>query len=387
MAGKEYVSTKGTVIEGRHIGGDCRCKQRCFEEINEEARMKIFEVYYSLKDDTAHDSFLFSCMKRTQPARRRVRDDDQQSRRSCSISYFIKVNGEDRSICKVAFCNILGISRHKVEYLQGKMKNGKVTPGRSGRGKHDSRPNKTQEDTLTMVRNHITSIPKYMSHYSRHENPNRRYLSPELNISRLYVSYKQQCLEEGKTFVKEWKYRQVFNEEFNLAFGYPRSDTCKTCDGFKFKIAASQDDNEKAKMMAEWDIHKRHSEKAFTSLREDRDLAKQDGSDTRVISFDLQQALPTPHITTGIAFYKRQLWTYNTGIHDCNTEKGYMCVWSENVAGRGASEIGSCLLRFFDSVQITEKHLITYSDSCGGQNKNRHIVALWWYLIKQGKFD
>ena len=51
-----------------------------------------------------------------------------------------------------------------------------------------------------------------------------------------------------------------------------------------------------------------------------------------------------------------------------------MCGWSENVAGRGASEIGSCLLRFFDSVQLTEKHLIAYSDSCGGQHKNRHIV-------------
>ena len=123
-------------------------------------------------------------------------------------------------------------------------------------------------------------------------------------------------------------------------------------------------------MMAEWDIHKQHSEKAFTSLGEDRDLAKQDGSDTRVISFDLQQALPMPLITTGIALYKRQLCTYNTGIHDCNTEKGYMCVWSGKMSQEeGTSEIGSCLLRFFGSVQITEKHLIAYSNSCGGQNK------------------
>lgn len=31
-------------------------------------------------------------------------------------------------------------------------------------------------------------------------------------------------------------YRQIFNKNFNIGFGYPRTDTCSTYDEFKVQI-------------------------------------------------------------------------------------------------------------------------------------------------------
>lgn len=67
-----------------------------------------------------------------------------------------------------------------------------------------------------------------------------------------------------------------------------------------------------------------------------------------MITFDLQQNLPTPNLNHNDIFYLRQLWTYNFGIHDCFKEQGYMFTWHEAMAKHGASKISSCLNTFFN---------------------------------------
>lgn len=37
------------------------------------------------------------------------------------------------------------------------------------------------------------------------------------------------------------------------------------------------------------------------------------GTNTAVIAFDLMKTIPTPVVSTGITYYKRQLWTYCLG--------------------------------------------------------------------------
>lgn len=65
-------------------------------------------------------------------------------------------------------------------------------------------------------------------------------------------------------------------------------------------------------------------------------------SEVTVITFDLMETLPTPVLSTGIVYYKRQLWTFWFGIHNMETDDANMFVWDESEASRGPQEIGTC---------------------------------------------
>ena len=242
--------------------------------------------------------------------------------------------------------------------------------------------------------------------------------------------------------VSQWVYRKVFNEEFNLSFGRyivlqhygtllistldmhahahtythtcthththshththtthshvlkpthtffsPQTDTCKICDKFKVQVDAEKDPGNHQQLVLQWDVHKIRAESAYQSLREDTALAKS-SNDIKMFSFDLQQALATPLLTTNVVFYKRQLWTYNLGVHDCKTDRGHMYMWHKGVASRGSEEMGSCLLhRLHHLSSSTATKLILYSDSCGGQNRNVNMVCLWLHIVASPEFN
>ena len=77
----------------------------------------------------------------------------------------------------------------------------------------------------------------------------------------------------------------------------------------------------KTQLSAEKDLHKIKAESSYHNLKEDAAYAKSQ-ADTEMLTFDLEKSLPTPVLSTGVVYYKRQLWSYNQGIHDCSTEKG-----------------------------------------------------------------
>ncbi|XP_046677553.1 uncharacterized protein LOC124365607 [Homalodisca vitripennis] len=58
---------------------------------------------------------------------------------------------------------------------------------------------------------------------------------------------------------------------------------------------------------------------------------------------DLQKCLPTPALTNCQSFYLRKLWTLNYTIDDSSGKKTWCMIWNETTAGRGGSEMASCL--------------------------------------------
>lgn len=217
-------------------------------------------------------------------------------------------------------------------------------------------------------------FPRYRSHYSRRDNPRKEYIQAVHSVAEMYRMYCKEISPKKPQSLD--RYRRVFNTEYNIGFKLPCEDTCRVCDGY-------QNDPDNPQFI----LHKRRAQAAYDMYTKNKEDSSLDDSDTVVITMDLEQALPTPHIRTETVFYLRQLWTYNFGVHVCNNNHGIMCVWGEHVASRGADEIVSCLMKVMPHLESYNKdHLIVWSDSCYGQNKNFSVMCFWQYVLQTTNF-
>ncbi|CAH2009500.1 unnamed protein product [Acanthoscelides obtectus] len=327
--GHSYIDFKGRQRESKVLGPPCQCKKNC-RQLLQETASTIFHAFWDLNSYDEQNTYLFSTVKQI------------------------------------------------VE--------GRTTPKRDGRGKHQNRPNKISAERVQSVHDHIKAIPKYVSHYSRKVNPNRVFLNHDLNISTLYKDYYVEwCKERGIAPVKEDRYRRIFCSDYNIGFKLPKSDTCHTCDFLNNQMEANKENLEEFnEFKTQLQLHQTRALAMQDSLKKEvSDNAK---NSTCIISFDLQQTLPTPSLTVGPAFYLRKAWTYNLGIHDCVTGKGSMFLWAEPTAKRGSEEIASILLKYLQGISSTKEHLVVFTDNCGGQNKNWVIMSLWLQLVREGFF-
>lgn len=66
-----------------------------------------------------------------------------------------------------------------------------------------------------------------------------------------------------------------------------------------------------------------------------------------------------------------------------DSKKPTFYLWTEDMASRGCTEIGSALLSHLNGLSLQDKTTIRlFCDGCGGQNKNSHIVHALLYWLK-----
>lgn len=133
------------------------------------------------------------------------------------------------------------------------------------------------------------------SHYSRKDNSERVYLSAELSIARLYHEFlekndpeylqlikkttnyilQHELVEELRKppLVSEHMYHDIFVTEFNIHFGYPRSDSCSTCDGLALQIEAAME-AEKPVLQTALQQYQQLAQEGYQAFRHDRELTK-----------------------------------------------------------------------------------------------------------------
>jgi len=161
-----------------------------------------------------------------------------------------------------------------------------------GRGKHDNHP-AVDSEIKDLVRDHIKLLPSRQSHYSRTDNAGRTYPSPDLSIARLYHKFlerhdpeyitlqeeRQRCMVSHKPIpslrkplVSEHFYHDIFVNEFNIHFGYPRTDTCSTCDRYMVQIEAATE-SEKPCIEEALSAHQQLAQEGYKAFRADKELS------------------------------------------------------------------------------------------------------------------
>jgi len=378
--GLPFVNSSGKSIAGRQIQPLKKCRKMCETFLTDNVRNKFFSEYWSLGTHDRRLSFLSGLIKSSEKKCSRTRKFDSHKNRTLTLNYFFELNGQCHSVCKDCFLKTLD---EKEGFIRSVTKNkglnisGIVNLDKRGK---KSPKNKISDDRLTKVIEHINSFPSYESHCTRKLN-DKKYLPSNLNLQKMYELYKQTI--DGPVS------RVIYEKEFHklkLAFKKPSVDTCHKCDVLQMQIKVAEETIDEENLLASkngLNSHQTAANLTYSTKGNDKVIAKND-STKKCYSFDLQQCLPTPFLQSSVVFYKRQLWTFNLTIHDNCTGKSCNFMWHEGIAGRGANEIASCLYYHLKhNIQPNESEITFYSDTCGGQNKNTHVSAMFIKSIQE----
>ena len=91
----------------------------------------------------------------------------------------------------------------------------------------------------------------------------------------MHELYVQQFEKDHKNPLVSYNYYLAyFSKNFNICFGYPKSNTCSTCDQLEVQLGASGNDAGKDSVRLQKD-HLRKAENFYSSLRTNTNLVKQ----------------------------------------------------------------------------------------------------------------
>ena len=377
--GEAYITSKGKLVPSKNEPTPLsKCRSNCMARVPYEEAKLINSNFWEIGDYNIRSTHLAGLITIMQKKSMRFKNDQsgkKQKNRQYSHTYHLSVKGLDVSVCKQCFIKVLRVSPKAIEIAASHKLCG------SGSVKTDERgssipANTLSEEMLDEVVNHIKSFPAYESHYSRSKT-DKKFLPSHLDLNIMYKLYK---LGSAKP-VSRWSYEREFHK-LGLSFKPPKIDTCKTCDRLAVKISNERDEIRRKELETELEDHHKRWRKAVDAKINDTKTAKEDPK-KRVITFDMQQCLPTPMLTTSVVYYKRQLWTYNLTIHDNVTKKSTNYMWHEGIGGKGSNQVGSALLHYIDSLPPEVNEITTYSDTCGGQNKNSTISAAFLCALQR----
>lgn len=350
-----------------------RCRFYCSENFNEEDRINICKSYWALKEYKRQKDFLINHVQVLEPKRRKV-NESNSSRRAVSKCYYLSNSKGRFRVCANFFEKTLCISngpintalkgKSHVGCYEGDDHRGKKTPG-----------NKTKDEQVALVKEHIKSFPCIEAHYVR-QSSQKKYLDANLSILKMYALYKELCAEKQVEAVSEPTYRRIFSTSFNLSFHKPKKDQCPSCSKY-----LSADANQKNEMELEYSMHIIRKNECNEAKDSDKQRSLRDPS-FQTVTFDLQSVLQLPFSSVSQFYYSRKLCVYNLTFYEGNGNNAYCYVWNEINGKRGSNEIGSSILRYIQTLKEEVTHLSMFSDTCSGQNRNQQVAAALLYAVQ-----
>lgn len=178
------------------------------------------------------------------------------------------------------------------------------------------------------------------SHYTR-KDTNRKYLSADLNIRKMYILYKELCQEKNQEAANELTYRRIFATEYNFSFFVLKKDQCTICINYE-----KADEEKKGFLEENYKEHIQRKNVCNAEKEKDKERANKDPSFLSVL-FDLQAVLQIPHCKVSLLYYSRKLCVFNLTVYEAGLPNNAYCfLWSELNGKKGSCEIGTILLLF-----------------------------------------
>ena len=231
------------------------------------------------------------------------------------------------------------------------------------------------------IADHITRFKCKASHYSRKDQPGRKYLPSELSLCKMHRLFNEQ--NHAQVFLS--LYYSVFRGNFNLGFGHPASDVCSTCTKFRNDIKSDLAEADRKVLAAKFILHRRQARQFYNTMN--------NVGETITVCFDVMENLVLPKTPIGQAYYSRQLYQYIFGIviHRADGTQMkpdiHLYSWLECQNRKDSNMIASALHHFLTTVAASElaerQELRLFSDSCFGQNKNMNMMSMLMALKHQ----
>ena len=388
--GLAYVSqTSKKEMPPKKLGAPCTCKEKCFEKVTMPKIQEIFDNYWKAGSDySMKTQILMDAIQPRTVKRRRQRDPTKSDRPQWF--YWIQ-HGKQYQVCRNAFRSIYGISESRLKsVISLKGKNPTGSPVVDQRGRQPS-GNQIAGDRIDLVHKHIKMLYVTQSHHARSHSPHRMYMDPSLNTRLLYIRYVDWLVDhhDGQRAVKESKYRDIFNNHYNIVPHPPRSDTCEFCTWSDVQMKSKSSQNiEVSVLKDDLKIHVAEARKQQKLLSHFEQSCIEDGPyhEWRTICIDLQQTLPVPRLNNQSSYYKSKVCLYNCCIFDLNHNQANCYLWDETMALKGSNEVNSCLLKWFKNFRSENfTRLRIFADNCAGQNKNIFMVLNCLRLLQKCK--
>ena len=138
--------------------------------------------------------------------KRRYTTKGTASHRTQSCVYYVQCgSGMSTRVCRKAFLCIHAVSSGHFDRALRSFIDAGGSPQMDKRGRHEP-GNKTPQETISVVEDHIKTCPQYQSH-----TPEViiQIESPDLTVSRMYSMYKEKCSDAGNGPVSKWLYRKT----------------------------------------------------------------------------------------------------------------------------------------------------------------------------------
>lgn len=383
--GQAYTTSKGKKVKAKsHTIIDSCCIKKCYENASFENQVEVFDSFYRGQSKSLQDAYLSRCVEKMNgPKKQTV---NLKRPRENLWNYFILVGGTKIKVCQKFLLNLFQISEKRVRIVQSKILSGDSFEEK--RGSHKNRPRNISENTISLMGEHLKSIPHDESHYCKEKTNLLYFDNCTLTIKTLFDLFKEYYKEKtGLTVKMSYNtYYEYFTTKFSYAVQKPKTDVCDFCVESKNKLKV--DPNDACKPLFE--LHKRKASKR----KEIRDgyIAKSKEANSKVLTveFDYSQNHPIPKLNVNNQFYKRMFWLYCFNIHVFNDDSSFLYAFTECDGVKNPNSVISflydCLkkqIQKFPNVST----VVLLSDATGGQNRNFLMSKFTSWFARVFKMD